>query len=495
MVTAINELKLYNNWLGWKTVRKQAANGDLKDTKVPIDPHTGNYASTDNPATWADFETTKLAIKKYNLDGFGFVFTKELGIIGIDLDNCVNPNGSLEEWAANIVTMLDSYTELSPSGSGLHVLVKGQIPHSMKRDKRGIEMYDQLRYFTITGKHWKGSPVEINKNQSGLSGVFNLYKTVIHIAEPIKVHGNLANPSPELIAEMLSHIPRQTDYSQCWLKILMAVYSVYPDGTGINLIESWSPGYEGEVAQKFRSFRKGTRVSFGTLVYFAKMYGWQPLGETDQDKEIREMFPHLSDTDREQIKTYAWKHYHDIMREQERRAWFNYAGFPDYILNLYTLGFSKRKIDTETGEIIIGDSLTVPFRENNKTVVNVEYRDLGAGITYEHDYPSLFHTSFDRQDCQMVILPDSVTAINTYLKIGECDYNFVGLPHMRILKETVDFDGAVVLLEPDTVDEYGLLALKGHCWFNRLPFNITDMLKSKLKIKELEWYIKAAKKI
>lgn len=81
-------------------------------------------------------------------------------------------------------------------------------------------------------------------------------------------------PTPGEIAEWLSYIPKQGAYDT-WLCCLMAIHSVYPDQTGIDLIEAWSPGHEGEVAEKFRSFKR-TGVGIGSLVHLAKAHGWQP---------------------------------------------------------------------------------------------------------------------------------------------------------------------------------------------------------------------------
>jgi putative DNA primase/helicase len=80
----------------------------------------------------------------------GFVFCSGDPYVGIDLDDCVDPEtGQIELWALQIIEELDSYTEFSPSGKGVHIIVKGKIPSAVKRDE--IEMYDCKRFFTITG--------------------------------------------------------------------------------------------------------------------------------------------------------------------------------------------------------------------------------------------------------------------------------------------------------------------------------------------------------
>lgn len=81
-------------------------------------------------------------------------------------------------------------------------------------------------------------------------------------------------PTMEEIAGALQRIPPQQSYDD-WLKTLMAVHSIYPGAEGVTLIEQWSGGYEGEIAEKFASFREG-KVGIGSLFHQAKQNGWHP---------------------------------------------------------------------------------------------------------------------------------------------------------------------------------------------------------------------------
>jgi primase-polymerase (primpol)-like protein len=83
------------------------------------------------------------------------VLTQENGIVGIDLDHCFNPETSkCEQWAIDIINKMDSYTEVSPSGEGIRIFVKGLLPPG-GRKKGYIEMYSSGRYLTITGNSLK----------------------------------------------------------------------------------------------------------------------------------------------------------------------------------------------------------------------------------------------------------------------------------------------------------------------------------------------------
>jgi putative DNA primase/helicase len=91
------------------------------------------------------------AIEAYEKDeyaGLGFVFCSGDPYTGIDLDNCVSEDGEIALWALEIVRYLDSYTELSATGTGIHIIVRGDVPNRRKGD---VEIYSSKRFFTVTG--------------------------------------------------------------------------------------------------------------------------------------------------------------------------------------------------------------------------------------------------------------------------------------------------------------------------------------------------------
>jgi len=88
---------------------------------------------------------------------------------GTDLDDCRDPEtGEIQPWALDIVEDLDSYTEVSPSETGLKVFVRGELPPGRRR-KRQIEMYDRGRFFTTTGYHLACTPTTVNERQTELT--------------------------------------------------------------------------------------------------------------------------------------------------------------------------------------------------------------------------------------------------------------------------------------------------------------------------------------
>ncbi|MEY7849056.1 hypothetical protein AB7C87_07610 [Natrarchaeobius sp. A-rgal3] len=153
-------------WICWR-----AEDRDGKTTKVPVDPETGSFASTMDDQTWTTLEQALEYAATGAADGIGFVFTATDPLVGVDLDDCRDPEtGEPLEPAPSIIERLDSFTEVSPSGTGYHVILEGDLPDG--RNRHGsIEMYDQARFFTVTADHVDGTPTSINERQEALEAV------------------------------------------------------------------------------------------------------------------------------------------------------------------------------------------------------------------------------------------------------------------------------------------------------------------------------------
>lgn len=149
------ELRALPRWLHWKFEERKG-----KRTKVPYvaDDPTRRASSTDS-ATWRPFDVALAAHQRGEVDGIGFTLGD--GYVGVDLDHCVEPATSrIEGWAQKIIDLLKSYTEFSPSGTGVHVIVRGELPVGPRKKSR-IEMYETGRYFTMTGNAVPGTPSTI----------------------------------------------------------------------------------------------------------------------------------------------------------------------------------------------------------------------------------------------------------------------------------------------------------------------------------------------
>jgi len=138
------ELKTLPIWVGFKFITQK----DKKAKKVPVNVATGGNAKSNEPATWRPLGEVIARADVLDLDAIGFAITKP--IIGIDIDGCVT-GGVIAPYARKIISALDSYTEFSPSGAGIHILCKGELPNDRKFSELGVEMYSGGRFFTFTG--------------------------------------------------------------------------------------------------------------------------------------------------------------------------------------------------------------------------------------------------------------------------------------------------------------------------------------------------------
>lgn len=165
------ELKALPQWILWKF---ETRNG--KQTKVPCQV-TGEMAQANNRRTWSTFATAVKFYLEGDYDGIGFVFSREDKYIGIDIDKCV-VDGKTNAFSTEIIDTLDSYTEFSPSGSGIHIIIKGSLPQSVlgtgrKNTKHGLEIYSHGRFFTFTGNRENSNDVYDRTDE--LEEVFEQY--------------------------------------------------------------------------------------------------------------------------------------------------------------------------------------------------------------------------------------------------------------------------------------------------------------------------------
>ena len=151
------ELTALKQWICW---RLEPDPKGSRDNKTPYCAHSGKKASSTNPETWTDCATALAAKEKYFYTGVGFVFAKGDGIVGVDIDHCLDPEtGEPNQIATDILAMLPpTYVEVSPSGTGLHISLKGEMPEGGCRNTRtGVEMYAHSRFFTMTGRRYANS--------------------------------------------------------------------------------------------------------------------------------------------------------------------------------------------------------------------------------------------------------------------------------------------------------------------------------------------------
>lgn len=148
------ELKELVQWCVWKYERTDTND---KPTKIPYNPKTKRRVSSTDPQTWCAFSEAVEAVRNSveNYAGIGFVFSNRDPYCGIDLDD--NSDTAIGTRQQFIFEQFNSYAEYSPSGKGLHIIIKANVPHGRKRD--AVEIYSTARFFTMTGNVFRNAPI------------------------------------------------------------------------------------------------------------------------------------------------------------------------------------------------------------------------------------------------------------------------------------------------------------------------------------------------
>jgi hypothetical protein len=164
-----DELKALPQWVVWRA-------------KIPYHPPSAGRASSINSATWVPYADAVAVARRF--DGVGYVFSASDPYAGVDLDDCIADDGTIAGWAQAIIRDLNSYTEISPSGRGVKIWVRGSLPSSVKQPYQtgAVELYDRARFFTVTGKHLPGTPLDIRAADGPLAALYWMLKTIRRIA-------------------------------------------------------------------------------------------------------------------------------------------------------------------------------------------------------------------------------------------------------------------------------------------------------------------------
>jgi len=181
-----------DQWVCWREEER-----DGKPTKIPVTPGLG-VRVINRVGDLASFEAALEYTETEHADGVGFVFTDDDPIVGVDLDDCRDPEtGDVDDAALDIIKRLDSYTEVSPSGTGYHVLIRGN-------SRRGgiaagaSNCTTRHAFFTVTGDHVERTPTRVARRQDALVAIHREYvqDTERDTASESEHHGGADDESP-----------------------------------------------------------------------------------------------------------------------------------------------------------------------------------------------------------------------------------------------------------------------------------------------------------
>ena len=200
-----SELANISRWVCWKWLWRVDKQGAGQWTKPPHNPRTGVEAKSNDPTTWTSYPEAMAAYRRdKSYAGVGFVFSADDDLMGVDVDDCLEPAGTVSATGQQALQYFgSSYCEVSPSGTGLKFLIRGSIPGAKSGRKNcalDVEVYQATRYFTVTGRRWDSCPSEIGAFNGALDAWFN---EVFPPAKPPEAARTPAVPASATVNEII----------------------------------------------------------------------------------------------------------------------------------------------------------------------------------------------------------------------------------------------------------------------------------------------------
>jgi putative DNA primase/helicase len=273
-------------WLMWRLERYE---GDKKPRKVPYYANgrkrRGEQGCAADREALVGLDAAMATLKAGRFDGIGFAFLLGDGLIGIDIDGAIDPDsGEVSQRCESIIKACGSYTEYSPSGRGVHIIVAG-VSATFKNNDVGVEVFCGRQFFTCTGRRWPGAPAEVAPIQEatlrrlratvrqGKAASADAQARPAESAQPA-AQGD-EHTRMESALQALSPDMAHDD----WVAVGMALKDALGDA-GYRLWDYWSskgskyPGGE-TTARKWASFTR-SGLTAGTVIKMAKDAGWRP---------------------------------------------------------------------------------------------------------------------------------------------------------------------------------------------------------------------------
>ena len=235
------ELKELNRWVLYRLYWDEKRG---KYDKKPFNARTGGFAQSNNPNTWCDYETAIGVVDLY--DGLGFMLGD--GIFGVDIDG-VELNAPLVK---EVLTTLNSYAEVSPSGKGIHVICLGKKPEGACR-KANFECYDKGRFFTVTGNRI-GNYSTLKDCTEAIKPLHTKYlarQEKAFLTTPFRLGGGESLPDSEVIEKA----SRNEKFNQLYHYGSSSGDASKDDMALINMLIFWTGG---NIAQMDRLYRNSS---------------------------------------------------------------------------------------------------------------------------------------------------------------------------------------------------------------------------------------------
>lgn len=253
-------LKEKKAWCVWRLdSRRNKTTGKVEPSKTPYHPWTMSRAASNRQGTWVSYSSVEKVLQSdkarfKRLCGIGFFLHDDY--VGLDIDHCRDPlTGVIDDDALAIIREINTYTEISPSNTGVRMFARGVMPIKDRKNGR-YEVYDKgsPRFLTVTGNHVDGTPTTVEERQPALDDFHSKY-----IARPEKPRAE-RQPSPD---RPTAPTPKAGDTGRPYKKVYELCHS--DQDTGAEFKELWG----GKWAGKFPSHSEADARLVGLLAYYS----------------------------------------------------------------------------------------------------------------------------------------------------------------------------------------------------------------------------------
>lgn len=291
MAALVDAYAMQEIWTTWKT---EARGANASPSKVPyaID---GRLAKANDPSTWMTYFEAEQAMKNYGHDGINIMLAPvdtHLHLGCVDLDACIDDEGDIAPWAADIVVKVNSYTEVSPSGTGLKVFFLHDPALSLDPKHRWMKQVQKpnpkggknLGIETFLARHYQAITENIYQHYTDLRVVDIDTLYAIQLVMGRFKEGD----KPILMSDedrLYSAIDAMENPGLSWLEwsaIGMAIHrSTQGSGRGFDAFMRWSQKSskfnEADCRERWENWRRspGDQVTEGTIFHHAIEAGWK----------------------------------------------------------------------------------------------------------------------------------------------------------------------------------------------------------------------------
>lgn len=273
------ELAERAQWLVWKLEP-----GEKKPKKMPYyvcgRRRTGKQGSDEDRA---ELVTLAVAIERLSHGGYtgvGFAFLPDDGLIGVDIDGCIDADGVVAPRAAAIIQACASYTEFSPSGTGVHIIVAGETK-TFKSNDIGLEVFCSAQFFTFTALPFPGAPATIVAIDPAVLNRLRATVQQARGAPPVRPAPPLPLATDERakLESALACVSADVGYRE-WISVGMAIYAALGE-SGLGVWDYWSSKsqkYGGlkDLEGHWKSFDGAGGITAATVYKMAVDGGWRP---------------------------------------------------------------------------------------------------------------------------------------------------------------------------------------------------------------------------